>query len=544
MIDHSDGPAVANILAPYNPQQTIFGGIASSTITTTPHIWLADSSGLYHAYVKDAGTGQLKAADLATEWQHAYQVMLSGDAAQIALLTPLQHLEGNAEAVFENTSLSKLSGDKLARDREDVQREYDAIVTAMKINQTLYGTDPTAALTNQTYLEMEKTLQANVDLEELAMQGHGLNNSGMSKYNGYTNDFQHNVDKTTLFVGNGLNHNENALTDFFDDSVLSHAPYAVVVHNGVLTQLNQNAALETSLDKAVVALDNSMFFKTYTKSDFSTVASTATNNSSSPADAIIHNLRAQPPGTFLTIYDEYVSTSVTHVAGSANIEQMTAHDWKLGKDMQFHTTTDLTAEWKHLYALLSTGHGNELTPMQRLEANAEAVFENTRLSGINPVKEARDREDAQRQFDVMGAALTKLGLNDVGSTKHISDANYLKMVNLIQADNLLHELGMQGHGLNHPPSSQYAGYTTQFQNGVDKTTLYVGGGLDNNENALTHFFDDSLLTHAPFAVAVRNGKLEQLNQNGNREDTLHVANAGMNSIMFDKVLTAKDFKHV
>ena len=74
---------------------TIFGASVSGTIdgssalTPMAHNWSADSSGLYQT-----------STNLALEWQGYYQQMLAGQGAS---LTDIQRLEGNAEAVFENT---------------------------------------------------------------------------------------------------------------------------------------------------------------------------------------------------------------------------------------------------------------------------------------------------------------------------------------------------------------------------------------------------------------------------------------------------------
>ena len=123
--------------------------------------------------------------------------------------------------------------------------------------------------TSQTYLQLEQTIQSDPTLEELGIQGHGLNNPPAARYFGYTNDFQNNVDTTTKYIGGGLNNNQNALTDFFDDNIISHAPFPVVWKNGKLIQLNQNGAAENTLTQAVTALNNTMFFRVYTSTDFS-----------------------------------------------------------------------------------------------------------------------------------------------------------------------------------------------------------------------------------------------------------------------------------
>ena len=240
--------------------QSLLGSV-STTIAArgttgglTLHAWTADSSGLFFT-----------TTDLAAEWQGYYQQVLNGQGGS---LTPIERLEANAEAVFENTSLSQFSPAYLAQYRQDAQREFDAIDAAMQINQANYGTDPNAPLTEQTYLQLETTIQSNPMLWELAAQGHGLNNPPAPRYRGYTNDFQNNVDTATLYVGGELNSGRNALTDFFDDNIMTHAPFPTVWQNGQLVQLNQNANRENTLSQAVNAMDESMFYRFYVSGDF------------------------------------------------------------------------------------------------------------------------------------------------------------------------------------------------------------------------------------------------------------------------------------
>jgi len=183
-------------------------------------------------------------------------------------MTPLQRMEGNAEAVFEHTGLKNLKPAQQAVDREDAQREFDAIAAAMQNTPGIVLTKPTPP-TETTYLEMEQTLQNDPTLEELAMQGQGLNTPPAPRYRGYTNDFQYHVDYTTVFLGSGLNNGRNALAKFFGDNVMSHAAFPVVWWNGQLVQLNQNGYLENYLADAVNALNNTMFYQVYTPANFS-----------------------------------------------------------------------------------------------------------------------------------------------------------------------------------------------------------------------------------------------------------------------------------
>ncbi|MGY2052575.1 hypothetical protein [Methylobacterium sp. JK268] len=502
----------------------IFGDAVPTSISgMTVHAWTADQTGLYHT-----------TTDLGVEWQAAYRA--AQDPATARALTPIQHLEANAEAVIENTGADHLSADRLGQFREDVQREFDAIAAAMSENQHLYGIDPNAPLTEHTYLLLERTIQSTPALEELALQGHGLNNQGQSKYHGFTNDFQNRTDKETLFIGAGIDQNKNAIADFFDDVIMSHVPFPVVVHNGKLYQLNQNGDRENTLDQAVTALDEAMYFRTYTRADFGKTAVTATPYTS-PAEAVIHDIAPAPAGSheIVTLFGDTISDTITGV---------TPHDWIAGSDGVFHTRTDLGVEWRAAYAELLAGHGGTMTAVERLEANAEAVIENTGLSRLSAARQQLFREDAQREFDAIAAAMRiDAARYGIDPTKPFTDQTYERLERTIQTDPVLEELAMQGHGLNRPSNPRYAGFTTDFQNRVDNTTLYVGSGLDHGEKAIADFFDDVILSHVAFPVVVHNGKLSQLNQNGNREDGLDAAVRALNGPMFTQVLHASDFEH-
>ncbi len=509
-------------LSSVNPSQShtvsiTGGGTIPDTITgLTPHDWKADGNGLFHT-----------STDLKAESKAIHNLMEAGLASG---LSAVQRLEGNAEAVFENTGLSKLSAAKQAAAREDVQRELDAIAGAMAINKLALGIDPTKPLTNDTYLALEHTIQGNATLEELGLQGHGLNNPPAVKYRGFTNDIQNNVDNKTLYVGGGLNNGKLAIADFMDDNIMSHTPFPTVFQGGRLVQLNQNAAAENALNEAVRALDAGMYERTYTAADFSkTVPASPT-----PAAAAAAYDNTAPAGFERTLDGSLIRSTITE----------TAHVWTAGADGLFHTKTDLSAEWHALYKRMLAGQGATLTAIQRLEGNAEAVFENTGLSKLSVKQQARDREDVQRQLDAMGAAIkidgTTFGLN---LTQPFTERTYLAMEHTLQGNKPLEELAIQGHGLNKPPAAKYRGYTNDFQNNVDGKTLYVGGGLNNGEKAIADFFDDSLLSHAPYSTVYHNGKLTQLNQNGNLETPLDQAVAALNANMFGRTLTAADFKH-
>ena len=472
-----------------NPLQSIFGGVAAAQITTTNHIWNADpTTGLYTT-----------TADLATEWKANYQALQSGQT-----LSALQHLEANAQAVFENTGINKKTAAQIATYRQDAQRSFDAIAAAISLTS---GIDPSKPLTVDGYLAVERTLQGNTSLEELAVQGHGLNNPPAAKYNGFTNDFQNNVDTTTLFVGSGINHNQRALTALFDDSIITHMPFGTITQNGVQKQLNQNGDVESSIYSAVDGFNSAAYTQTYSASSFST------------------NLNGNP-----------LSSIVGGVAPSTI--SATAHTWSANATTGLYTTTaDLATEWKANYQALQSGQ--TLSLVQHLEATAEAVFENTAINTKTAAQIATYRQDTQRNFDAIALAVSLTP--GVDPSKPLTADQYLQVEHTLHNNLALEDLGIQGHGLNTSPTAKYRGYTNDFQNGVDTKTLYVGTGLDQNQNALTAFFDDVVMTHIPYSTVFHNGVLVQLNQNGAVEDTVTNAVAGFNDAGFLKTYQASDF---
>lgn len=498
---------------------TLNGSVIPSTISgLTAHRWVADSTGLYNA-----------TTNLAAEWQSDYKAMLAGNGN---MLTPLQRMEGNAEAVIENTKAAKLPDAKLAALREDLQREFDAIDGAMKIDQAKYGIDPTQEFNTYTYLKMEETLQGNQELLELGIQGHGLNNPPSARYDGYTTDFQNKTDNTTYYVGGGSDNGEKAIAAFLDDVVLSHAPFPTVMHNGVMEQLNQNGNFEDSLATVVASANEDMYQRVFVASDFST------DKNATGADMEITGVKAAPPlpvagaGQISTLDGSVISGTISTT--------LTAHKWVADSTGLFQTTTDLAAEWKADLALMNSGAS--LTPLQRWEANAEVVVENTGVDKLSAAKQQAFREDAQREFDAVWAAMkidqAKLGISD---TAQFTDHTYLMMEQTLQGNETLKQLAIEGHGLNGKVSSQYKGFTEGFQNNTDNKTLYIGPGIDSGEKAIADFFDDVIITHASFPTVWHNGHFEQLNQNGGKEDTLDNVVVAANQILFTTKLTAADF---
>ena len=171
--------AAAAPVAPAGSIATFDGSVIAGTISgLTAHSWTADANGLFHT------------TDLSAEWKADEATMLAGHADT---LTPLQRMEGNAEAVIDNTAAAtRFNATQLQALCEDAQREFDAIDAAQRINQVQYGIDPALEWNSYTYLKMEETLQGNEQLKELGYQGHGVN--GPPRYNGFTTDFQNKTD--------------------------------------------------------------------------------------------------------------------------------------------------------------------------------------------------------------------------------------------------------------------------------------------------------------------------------------------------------------
>eukprot|EP01037_Dinobryon_pediforme_P006657 gene6657-6727_t len=490
-----DFMSVTDTITAGTPFTGLFGGTEPGAISgITPHDWVADANGLYHT-----------ATDLKAEWTGIYTKMLNGD---VAGLTGIQRLEGNAEAIFENTGLHKLNASLQERDRQDLQREFDAMAGAM----IKAGIKDTGPISVSSYLNMEHVLQGDTTLEELGVQGHGLNNPPDARYRGYTNDFQNNVDNKTLYVGPGLDHNEKAIAAFLDDVVLGHAPFPTVFINGTLTQLNQNAAAEDKIGASVEAFNQAAFNFVLHKSDFSTTASTVapiTLATLTPADA------PAKPGFQLDYDGGLIPTKLT---------VKTPHTWVADKDGLYHTTSDLQTEWRSYYTIMLAGHGDTLTAWQRMEGNAEAVFENTGLNNLSDAQQHRDREDIQRQIDAeAGAMMINKAKFGTKMNAPLTQATYLQLEHTLQSNSQLEELALQGHGLNNAPNARYHGYTNDMQNNVDNKTLFVGSGVDHGQKAIADFLDDVILGHLGFPSVFRNGHLVQLNQNGAAENTVGTA---------------------
>lgn len=524
MIDASVASSAVGIVGSaatgIDPMLTLFGDVAPTKITAqdygTGHDWTADASGTYHT-----------SANLAAEWKSAYAAMLAGKGDA---LTPTQRLAGNAEAVLEFTDLAGLSAKQQAVIREDAQRVFDAIGAGLKLVAGPGKTLP-SLLTEETYVALDRAIQSHTALQELVLQGHGIPGSDAAKYAGLSRHAL-SVDKTTLFVGGGFDTNKAALTGIFDDAILSHLGFALQIRAGAVVQTNQSGQPDGTLHEATIALDDAMYLRTFTAKDFS---KTAVSDDVAKAYVSAAEAKVTPivAGEGRSIFGDVLPSS-----GIAN-----GHLWTADANGLYHTTANLKAEWGKAYDLLQAGKASELTPIQHLEANAEAVFRNTNIMNMKASDQARYREDAQREFDAIADAMKANAALGYDPNQPFTQKSYLALERSIQSNAFWEELALQGHGLNNAPVTKYAGYTNDFQNRVDNKTLYIGDDPTKPTKAIAGFFDDAIMSHAPFAVIVRGGQLFQVNQNGNIEDPLSTAIADFNGVMFTKVVKSTDFIH-
>lgn len=497
-------------LAAQGTETTLYGSTISSTILSTPHMWVAGADGRFHT-----------PTDLAQEWARYYQMAQAGQA-----LTPIQHLEASAEAVFLNTKINTLDAATQERDREDTQREYDTISVAMD----RLGLSNVTQLTVADYLNISSVIRNDPVLQELGIQGHGLNSPPSSKYNGYTNDFQHNVDTTTLYIGPGIDTNQNALTDFFDDEVITHEPYPTVPEWGGLEQLNQNANNEDWVSDSVSQMNDAMFNMVFTAADFSQSPGTAPDTSPAPPAT---PTPSYGPTQMLGFYNTPVDRMIT--IANADLGAGVSHTWLADGSGRYIYVgpKSLAAEWQSYYTILTSGTAAQqaaLTNIQRLEGNIEGIFLNTALVGQSVAQINSDRFDIQRQIDALSAAMAASG---VGPQDQFNALSYHLTSLALQANADWQELALQGHGLNGTGLVRYTGYAGDMQNvsqsQTDNYTLYVGPGFDSGQKAATVLLNDLLLQ--VFPQEMQNGVFYQLNEDGGSGLTVTAAVDGLNAAM-------------
>jgi hypothetical protein len=482
---------------------SLTGALVPTTLVVNGDTWVADAAGRYET-----------TTDLTLQWYNAFQTALAGGP-----LTLTQRWEAQAEAVFENTALNQVGEGQGAIDRMDVQREIDAVVSTM----TSLGPG-TAPLTVQNYIAVEHALQGNAALEELAVQGHGLNNpwvAGATKYNGYTNDFQVNIDPATLYVGPGADNGERAIQDFFDDDIMTHLPFASIAQNGELEQLNQNGNAESTVSSAVGAMNTMLFGGVLKAANFMTPGAQAAPVA--PAG----------PATITTLYGDTIAGTMT----------VNGHVWTADATGKFQTTTNLEMEWRSDYQIMLAGHADTLTATQRMEGNAEAVFENTQINGMwqGAKAESAYREDVQREIDAIAGAMSidqaSFGINP---NAPLTEASYLQLGMTLHGNIALEELALQGHGVQAPPSARYSGAYGDFMAGADWSTYFTGGGADNGTLIVARSFND-VMSNLAFGSAYLNGAWQQLDMNGNIAESVQQAATALNRTMYQQVFVASDF---
>jgi hypothetical protein len=91
----------------------------------------------------------------------------------------------------------------------------------------------------------------------------------------------------------------------------------------------------------------------------------------------------------------FVSYDGASIGGT--ISGITAHSWTDNAQGLFNTATNLAAEWIGYYQQMIEGHSASLTPTQRLEAQAEAMFKFTGLGKRGAAQQKAVREDVQRE---------------------------------------------------------------------------------------------------------------------------------------------------
>ena len=268
------------------------------------------------------------------------------------------------------------------------------------------------------------------------------------EYNGYTNDFQHNIDSTTLFIGGGSDTGKRAIADYFDDATMTHVPFASVAQNEELTQFNQNSNAE-STDAAAIVLMNATLFGSVMKA-----SAFMTPGAKPPVG---------PPAGPATITKLCGDSIATTIVGNG-------HTWTAGPNGQFQTTSNLEMEWRTDYQTMLAGNGASLTATQRMEGNAEAVFENTQINNMwqDAAREAAYRADVQREIDAISGAM-KINQASYGTDPNapLTEASYLQLGTTLRGNVALEELALQGHGVQASPSVTYRGSYGDFMAGAD-----------------------------------------------------------------------------
>ena len=358
-----------------------------------------------------------------------------------------------------------------------------------------------------------------------------------ARYNGAYQHIYGGGDWSVYYVGGGTDNGKLAAPYYFFDNVLSFLPAAVVFQNGHWMETNQNGDVVMTAQQAASNLNETMFRRVLVASDFST------NAAATGATVLVPNARASGTAAAISTIVAPSGMMVT-LDGSiiAKTMVLNGHTWTATSEGTFTTTADLATEWKGYLAQMQAGNGTSMTAVQRMEANAEVIFENTAIATSSAQLQSLDRMAVQRELDAMAAAIqidaTTLGIDP---TAVLVQGSYLALERTLQSNAALEELAVQGHGLTSPPSGRYTGYVGYFKKS-DSQTKYWGSGTDYGQNALSVLFGDSIAACTPFAVVWHNGKLVQLDQNGAPvTNALGTEIAALNDTMYNRLYKAADF---
>ena len=482
------GVATPAVAAPATGGTALDGTALPASITVNGHVWTVDANGLYV-------TGNLE-----LEWHTLYQELLTTGGAG---MTPWQRLEANAEALFENTGAGYADQATIQRAREDVQRVIDAEAAAA----AAAGVNISAPLDVSEVLQMESVLhgtsQFDETLGELALQGTGImnnkSNGGPVRYNGYDADFRWSMGNNQYYVGGGMDNGKAALATYVNDVLINDLTYGTFMQNGTLYALDNTGNVAGTMQAQVTALNNLMYRQILVSSDFANSA-TATGAVKLMANAPAY-VNAAAPATTTTRANSVVTAQGVTI-GSTQV--LNGHTWIAGADGLFHTG-DLSAEWQSLYKQAQAGA--KLTATQMLEANAEAVFENTAIAnwaskpgGAGLLQAAR--EDVQRVIDAMAQAEAWDG---VAPGAVLNAALVQRLDRTMSSNYVLNEFVLQGYGAQGAKQgSRYYGILGDI-GGADWSTKYVGPGYGNGDGATREFLRDAVLGDIGMPVFVSSG---------------------------------------
>ena len=328
---------------------------------------------------------------------------------------------------------------------------------------------------------------------------------------------------------------------------MTNIVYGTAWQNGQLVQLDQWANAAGTVDQIVTQLNLSAFYYTYTSADFSQTkgtpapAATSAEGIAYATDVAAYNAElaaAAPSGFIKTLYDQTIANTVT-----INTGLTATHVWTADATGLFHTATDLGTEWRGIYQTMLAGGGASLTAIQRLEGNAEAVFENTAIAAIKPSFVQGYREDLQRCFDAMADAMARnASAFGISTTANFTANTLQRLERTLQGNATDAELWNQGMGLTAPSSARYNGYLKDVIAVYSGSATYTGAGVGFSKDAIRSLVTDTLLADVGYQTVWWNGQLVQLDRNGYRVATLETAAADLNQGAFTGLYKGANFK--